>query len=185
MRKFSSAILLSFLVLTAAVPLAAAEPLQVRLKPDVAELLSGTRYQAEIHAYYSFFDKKAKEQNADALMQHAIASEQVYRADFTAPLDPRKPLAPFVFQFPKTPPAPTPAYMPAVVFKVKLTVSPPKSSGLPSVTNEQEYVSIVVAPGVLERCFRIRGPVLDGFFYVGIADCAQPVMKRPAGKDHP
>jgi hypothetical protein len=171
-------------VLLAALPLSAGEPTQVQMKLDAADLLAGTRYQAEVRAYYTITNpKNIPNPTNETLLEDAIESPQVYRTDFIAPLDPKKIAPNFAFQFPRTLAPPPPGYTAFLVFKMKLTVAPPKSSGLPTVSGSERTYTTASGEGVVTRCFRLRGPVLDGFFYVGVADCAKPIMKRPPGKD--
>jgi hypothetical protein len=173
-------LLLTIFLIAVSLPALAAEPPRVRLKLDAADLLNGTRYQAEVRVYYAI-----RKPNTDpsSAIGAGIPSDRIYRLDFTAPLDSRKVPANFMFDFPQPLPITPSGFVATILFKVNLTIAPTKDSGLPTITRERIFAMDAGKGGVVERCLRLRGPVREGFFFIGVADCAQPVMQRPPGTD--
>jgi hypothetical protein len=156
----------------------AAAPAGVRLKLDAADLLPGSGYELEVRSYYTLANAKTSP-SAEELIDTALPANEVYRAKFVAPRIPQEALKEFVFRFATPLPATPPRHVPRLIFQVNLKVTPPKNSGMPTVQRTKTFAT-GYDQGIVERCFRLRGPLRDGFFYVGVADCKQPIMQRPA-----
>jgi hypothetical protein len=154
-------------------------PTAVRLKVDAAELLPGTHYEIALQAEYGVVDPTVPLEKND--LKHFIASSDQVKLDFVA-----KGHAyshdDFILNLPKNLPVAPPEFMSGLFFTIKVKITPPARSGLPVVVREKVYVT-PSGNGVVTRCFRLRGPSLGAFFYIGVADCKQPIRTPPPGRD--
>lgn len=167
--------ILFLLLVAAAVTVAAAEPAPLKIRLDAADLQDGATYDFEVRAYYVFIDPKEKKRFENAGLEKSIRAPQVFRGRFTAPLAGREVPASIAFRFPATPPAPR-GMMPALMFRTKVTITPPASTGKPSIESDKIYAGPFTAA---ERCLRLRGPISGRFYYVGVADCNDEMMALP------
>jgi hypothetical protein len=168
----------------------AAEPVAV-VKPDFADLLPGTRYALELRAKYVILEPKriqGSHQSGVESLEGAkliIESPQVLRMNFVAG-DPKtypKNGMQFTFDEP-LPPAPR-GMVGGITYVLKMTITPPPSAKMPTVTRETRY-GFDPPNGTIQRCFRLRGPALaSGFFFTGVDDCAKAVPTPPPGSDRP
>jgi hypothetical protein len=69
--------------------------------------------------------------------------------------------------------------MSAVMFKTTVTITPPASSGKAPIKSDKIYAGPFSEGVMAERCLRIRGPIDDRFYYIGVADCKDPMMALP------
>lgn len=186
MSRIASVLVFLFLTVAAM----AAGP-TVTVKPDFAELLPGTRYTLELRAKYVLIEPQrlpGTNQSSVETLANAkliIESPQVFTANFVAG-DPKtypKNAVQFTFDEP-LPPAPR-GMAGGITYVLKMTIAPPPSAKMPTVTRETRY-GFDAPNGTIQRCFRLRGPALaSGFFFTGVDDCAKPVPTPPPGSDRP
>lgn len=176
-------------VLLSSLSAMAGEP-SVIVRPDFADLLPGTRYTIELRAKYAILEPQliqGSSKSAAALedAKLLIESPQVFKMNFVAG-DPKtypKNGIRFTFDEP-LPPAPR-GMTGGITYVLKMTIVPPPSAKMPTVTRESRY-GFDPPNGAITRCFRLRGPGLTtGFFFSGVDDCAKPVPTPPPGSDRP
>ncbi|HYH07145.1 MAG TPA: hypothetical protein VEK11_08830 [Thermoanaerobaculia bacterium] len=174
----NKAALISLVLCMSALALNGAEPVAVPLRLDAADLVPGARYTLEARAYFGFFDPAVGRIDDAMLRDDFVEAPEVFRGSFVAPVKPQTTPKAVTFHLPAPPPAPE-GMKGAVVFRINLEIAPPAGSAMKAVKKQQIVGGPLAGDKIVPHCFRVRGPVNGRYFYMGVADCAQPPAKMP------